>query len=202
MRSKHKFVPSQVVPMEERALLSTFPAGIGPVTTLRFSGNRVLTATTYNAVLHAATNDILAFRNSVITTFDVDNVAGVPTAAFFTTVGIGTLGTGPNFWSYGSGTLLAKLDAQMGALELKLPFGGGLGINPTGGSGLSNKTALTTGNPQSLGLHTFFNGLGITPTLAGGVSVAEAHGVDALKTSMLALPRHRSAQQPQSCLAT
>jgi hypothetical protein len=176
MKSKHKFVPSQVVPMEERALLSTFPAGVGPVTTLGLSGNRVLTATTYNAVSHAVTNDILAFRNSVINTFNLDNVNGVPTAAFFTTVGIGSLGgtTSPNALSYGSGTLLARLDAQLGALEFHLPWGGGLGINnPTGGSGLSNKTAFTTKNPQSLGLHTFFNRLGITPTLAGGVSVAE-----------------------------
>jgi len=183
MKSKHKFVPSQVVPMEERALLSTFPAGIGPVTTLGLHGNRVLTATTYNAVYHAVTNDILAFRNSVIAAFNADGggTAAFNVVAFDATVGIGTLGgpTSPNFWSYGSGTLLARLDAQLGALEFKLPFGGGLGINPTGGSGLSDKTALTTLNPQSRGLWTFFNGLGLPPitakgvVLTNGVSVAE-----------------------------
>jgi hypothetical protein len=183
MKSKHKFVPSQVVPMEERALLSTFPAGIGPVTTLGLHGNRVLTATTYNAVSHAATIDILAFRNSVIAAFNADGggTAAFNVVAFNATVGIGTLGgpTSPNFWSYGSGTLLARLDAQLGALEFKLPFGGGLGINPTGGSGLSDKTALTTLNPQSRGLWTFFNGLGLPPitakgvVLTNGVSVAE-----------------------------
>ena len=56
----------------------------------------------------------------------------MPTAAFFTTVGIGTLGTGSssNYWSYGSGTLLAGLDAQLGALEFKLPWGGGSGQQP------------------------------------------------------------------------
>ena len=70
MKSKHKFVPSQVVPMEERALLSTFSPVLGPVTTLGLSGNRVLTATTYNAVSHAATTAIQAFENSVITAFD------------------------------------------------------------------------------------------------------------------------------------
>ena len=179
MKSKHKFVPSQVVPMEERALLSTFPVGLGPVTTLGLHGNRVLTATTYNAVSHAATIDILAFRNSVIAAFNADGggTAAFNVVAFDATVGIGTLGgpTSPNFWSYGSGTLLARLDAQMGALELKLPFGGGLGINPTGGSGLSDKTALTTLNPQSLGLATFF-GPPISVSggaLPGGVSVAE-----------------------------
>ena len=63
-----------------------------------------------------------------------------------------TLGTGPNFWSYPSGSLLARLDAAMGAIEFSLPWGGGLGNNPTGGSGLSDKTALTTWNLQSRGL--------------------------------------------------
>ena len=181
MKSKHKFVPSQVVPMEERALLSTahFPVGIGPVITLGLSGNRVLTASTYAAVSHAATIDIEAFRNSVITAFDNNNVAGVPTAAFFTTVGLGELGDtalgAPNSWSYPPGTLLAGLDAEMGRLEFKLPFGGGLGINRTGGSGLSDKTALTTLNPQSLGLAAFFgHPISVSAgALPGGVSVAE-----------------------------
>lgn len=50
MKSKHKFVPSQVVPMEDRALLSSFPPGIGPVTTLGFSGALVLTSQTYGSV--------------------------------------------------------------------------------------------------------------------------------------------------------
>ena len=158
MKSKHKFVPSQVVPMEERALLSTFPAGIGPVTTLGLHGNRVLTATTYNAVSHAATIDILAFRNSVIAAFNANgSTAACPMPRSSPRSASVTLGTStsPNFLSYATGTLLARLDAQMGALEFKLPFGGGLGNNPTGGSGLSNKTAFTTGNPQSQGLETF-----------------------------------------------
>jgi hypothetical protein len=38
MKSKHKFTPDQVVPMEERALLSHFPAALGPVTTLHLKG--------------------------------------------------------------------------------------------------------------------------------------------------------------------
>ncbi len=189
MKSKHKFVPSQVVPLEERALLSTahFPVGIGPVITLGLSGNRVLTASTYAAVSHAATIDIEAFRNSVIAAFNADSVNNgngtfTPTAAFFATVGIGELGNtalgAPNGWSYPPGTLLATLDAQMGALEFKLPFGGGLGINLTGGSGLSDKTALTTRNPQSLGLAVFF-GPPISASagaLPGGVSVSEDLG--------------------------
>jgi len=180
MKSKHKFVPSQVVPMEERALLSTFPVGLGPVTTLGLSGNRVLTATTYNAVVHAATIDIRAFENSVITVFNNTTVGGVTNvAAFDAAVGIGTLGgtTSPNFYSYGSGTLLARLDAQMGALEFKLPWGGGLGINPTGGSGLSNKTALTTKNPQSLGLEKFGIAVGALPTTVNGVVLGNAISV-------------------------
>ena len=36
MKSKHKFIPSQVVPMEERALLEHSPR-TGPVTTLGHS---------------------------------------------------------------------------------------------------------------------------------------------------------------------
>jgi|SRR5271166_705249 len=164
MKSNHKFVPSQVVPMEERALLSTVPA---------------LSLTIYKDVLLAATRDIQAFETSVINTFNKDNTAGVPTAAFFATVGIGSLGTGPNLWSYGSGTLLAGLDTQMGAIEFHMPWGGGLGKNPTGGFGLSNKTALSTENPQSQGLWNFWDSVGTPPTDANGfvlpnaVSVAE-----------------------------
>ena len=100
---------------------------------------------------------IQSFENGVITAFDNNNVKGVPTEAFFTTVGIATIGQGPNFWSYAPGSLLAKLDATMGALEFHATFGGGMGTDPSGGSGLSDKTALTTGNPQSRGLLTFFN---------------------------------------------
>ena len=163
MKSKHKFVPSQVVPMEERALLSSVE----------------LSLTIYKDVLLATTKAIQVFEANVITTFNKDNVAGVPTAAFFTTVGIGTLGTGPNFWSYGSGTLLAGLDTKMGAIEFHLPWGGGEGKNPTGGLGLSDKTALTTRNPQSQGLWNYYNFVGTPPTeangiiLTNGVSVAE-----------------------------
>ena len=163
MKSKHKFVPSQVVPMEERALLSSVE----------------LSLTIYKDVLLAATRDIQVFEANVINTFNKDNIAGVPTAAFFTTVGIGTLGTGPNFWSYGSGTLLAALDTKMGAIEFHMPWGGAEGKNPTGGLGLSDKTALTTLNPQSQGLWNYYDFVGTPPTeangtvLPNGVSVAE-----------------------------
>ena len=64
----------------------------------------------------------------------------------------------------------------MGALEFKLPLGGGLGINPTGGSGLSDKTAITTGNPQSRALTTYFATFPLfdtRPFFSAGVSVAE-----------------------------
>jgi len=149
MKSKHKFVPSQVVPMEERALLSTFPAWIFPVTTLGLSGNRVLTATTYNnAVVSPVAHAIQSFENGVITAYDNNHntATGAPTANFYATVGIGEVGMGPTPLSYPAGTLLGQLDTTMGAIEFRLPYGGGTNPGTTGGSGLSNKTAFTTGN--------------------------------------------------------
>ena len=61
MKSKHKFVPSQVVPMEECALLSSVP---------------YLSLTIYKDVLLAAAKAIQVFEANVITTFNKDNVAG------------------------------------------------------------------------------------------------------------------------------
>jgi len=192
MKSKHKFVPSQVVPMEERALLSTFPAWIFPVTTLGLSGNRVLTATTYNnAVVSPVAHAIQSFENGVITAYDNNHSAnGAPTAKFYATVGIGEVGLGPTPLSYPAGTLLGQLDATMGAIEFRLPYGGGTNPGTTGGSGLSNKTAFTTGNLVSQDLlagfvakyiaGTYPNVL-ITPVeqaaVGKGLSVAEYMGV-------------------------
>ena len=49
MKSMHKFTPDQVVPMEERALLSAaFPHRLGPVTKLNFRGAFVLTSRAYD----------------------------------------------------------------------------------------------------------------------------------------------------------
>ena len=148
MKSKHKFVPSQVVPMEECALLSHFPAGLGPVTTLNHRGAFVLTSRTYNNLQSQINTATLNFERSVVRLF---NQQGGFTSAFDTAVGNFTLGTGPNSWSYAQGTLLAKLDATMGSLEFRP---GGRAFTPSigsgGGLGLSNRTNLTTLNPGEL----------------------------------------------------
>ena len=69
MKSKHKFVPSQVVPMEERALLSHFSPGI-PVNTLGYKGAFVLTSTTYNKLQSQINTAILTFEHSVMRHFN------------------------------------------------------------------------------------------------------------------------------------
>ena len=151
MKSKHKFTPDQVVPMEERALLSSFPALLHPVTTLHHSGNFVLTSTAYFKLQSAINTDIHNFELGVIRLL---NKQGGYTAAFSSAVGTGTLGKGPFPNSYASGTLLAILDKEMGSLDFKVPGGGGRvpSIGGGGGLGLSNKTFLTTQNPVSLKL--------------------------------------------------
>ena len=92
--------------------------------------------------------DVKAFESSVITAQHHHH-----RRQFNAAVGIlsGTAANNNTVWAYAPGTPLATLDAQMGALQFKFPWGGGLGINPTGGLGLANNTAVTT-NPQSVGL--------------------------------------------------
>ena len=121
MKSKHKFTPDQVVPMEERRPPEPFPTSLAPVTKLHFRGAFVLTARTYNNLQSAINTDIATFEKSVIKLF---NKQGGFTAAFDTAVGDGTFGYRPaSPWAYATGTLLAKLDATMGSLEFKLPWG-------------------------------------------------------------------------------
>ena len=173
MKTKHKFTPDQVVPMEERALLSHFPVGLGPVTPLHYKGPFVLTATTFNNLQSAINTDVANVEKSVIKLL---NKQGGYTTAFDTAVGDGTFGTGPNSWSYAQGTLLARLDAQMGSLEFKLP--GGHGSTPSigggGGSGLSNLTQLTSENPASLSL-----GASVAELMDDTISADEAAGASA-----------------------
>jgi hypothetical protein len=143
MKSKHKFTPDQVVPMEERALLSHFPAALGPVTTLHLKGAFVLTSRTYSNLQSQINTVVANFEHSVIRLF---NQQGGFTAAFDSAVG-----TFPPSGTPNPGTLLAKLDAAMGSLEFRVPWGGNsLGAAPTGGLGLSNKTIPTTSNPGVL----------------------------------------------------
>ncbi|MGA2703781.1 MAG: hypothetical protein ABSH35_22120 [Isosphaeraceae bacterium] len=164
MKTKHKFTPGQVVPLEERALLSgfRFPAVVGSVHILPGQrGALVLTSLAYANVQATANTAIVSFEKAVITEAKKDGWGTVNfnAVAFDTRVGTDLNGGGgaganiggagsPNFWSYPSRTLLAALDAKMGALEYKLPFGGGNNgaANPTLGAGLSNKTVIVTGS--------------------------------------------------------
>ena len=146
MKPKHKFIPDQVVPMEERALLSgfhfRFPAILGPVTTLNLHGKFVLTSRAYANVQSQVNKDINSFIKTVNRVFNNPNMA--------TIIGLGTLGNGSS-GGYASGSLLAKLDSQLAAQEFHLPYGAGLN-GVTGGIGLSVKTAATSSNPVSVNL--------------------------------------------------
>lgn len=146
MKSKHKFTPGQVNPLEDRALLSgfKFPAAMGPVNTLNFRGAFVLTSRTYGDVQNTVNKAILAFERDVARAFQRTNG---DTVAFDKVVGTGTLGTGPK-GGYAPGSLLAKLDSIMVRAEGRLPFGRGL-AGTTGGVGLSTQTSLTSANPAA-----------------------------------------------------
>ena len=153
MRSKHKFIPTQVVPMEERALLSgfRFPVVLGPVVTLGKHGAFVLTSDVYASVHTDVNNDINSFINSVSKAYTKYlNIPSPDFTTFATVVGIGTLGTGPG-GGYASGSLLAILDSKLAKQEFRLPFGAGFD-DVTGGVGLSVKTAATSKNPASVNL--------------------------------------------------
>jgi hypothetical protein len=147
---KHHFVPGHVASLEDRALLSggfKFPAAFGGGNTLGYRGALVLTSRTYENVQSQINSAILSFNRSTLNLFNQQRGF---TEAFDSRVGVGTYGQGGNDWTYARGTLLANIDARMASIESRLPYGGGRGANnPTGGSGLSNRTALTSNNPGS-----------------------------------------------------
>ncbi|MDG3004953.1 hypothetical protein [Paludisphaera mucosa] len=158
---KHQFVPDRLAPMEERALLSgfSFPAALGGANTLGLKGAFVLTSRTYATVQHDVDVAITSFIRNVTNVYNRQHGF---TDAFYAKVGLGTYGMGAQSYQYQAGTGLANLDARMSALEIKLPYGRGLGAtNPTGGVGLSNQTALTSLNPA------------LTDPAEGALSVAE-----------------------------
>ena len=121
-------------------MLSGFPVAMGPVTTLGYHGNWVLTSNTYNAVQNQVNVAIESFMTNVGKawahwgTTNPDKFAAV--------VGLDT-NTGNG---YAAGSLLAKLDAAMRCAEGHLPYGRGL-AGDTGGVGLSTTTAATSNNP-------------------------------------------------------
>jgi hypothetical protein len=148
MKKRH-FVPDPVSSLEDRALLSgfTFPTSWDGNNTLGFRGALVLTSRTYADVQSRIDDLLQTFTRNAIQFY---HEQGGFTDAFDARIGVGTYGTGGTDWAYGKGTALARLDSLIASLELKLPYGGGQGTdNPTGGAGLSDRTALTTTNPAS-----------------------------------------------------
>lgn len=168
---KHTFTPDGVVAMEDRALLSgfKFPAAWGGANTLGLRGAFVLTSRTYEKVQADINTAIVNFTRNTLTMYDRQ---GGFTDAFYAKVGAGTYGEGAKDYLYARGTALANVDARMTALESRLPFGGGRGArNPTGGSGLSNLTALTSLNP---GLNGSVGNLSVAELLENAVAVSSS----------------------------
>lgn len=160
---KHQFVPEGVAPMEDRVVLNSggfgFPAIAGGSNSLGMRGAFVLTSRTYSEVQAAVNTAILNFTRTTLALYDKQ---GGFTDAFDAKIGVGTLGQGSQSYLYARNTSLARIDSQMAALEIRLPYGRGLGAhNPTGGAGLSNFTAQTSANPA------------LDPDHDGGMSIAE-----------------------------
>ena len=144
---RQQFVPDAPTPMEGRALMSgfQFPATWGGANSLGYRGAHVLTSRTYENVQRTVDVAIGNFARNVVRLYDRE---GGFTARFDEKVGFGTYGQGPQPYLYRAGTALAALDSRMAAIEVRLPYGRGLGAgNPTGGVGLSNRTALSSANP-------------------------------------------------------
>lgn len=141
---KQEFKPEGVAPMEERALMSGFQFPYG-ANTLGMRGAFVLTSRTYGQIQAGIDSAIQGFARNTLNLYARQ---GGFTNAFYAKIGVGTMGEGGADYLYGRGTALAHIDARMSALEQRLPFGRGRGaLNPTGGSGLSNLTAITSQNP-------------------------------------------------------
>lgn len=186
---KHQFTPDGVVAMEERALLSgglRFPAIAGGAHTLGYRGAFVLTSRTYQQIQAGVDSAIQNFNRTALTLFDRQ---GGFSNAFYSRLGVGTYGDGARPYLYGRGTALANVDARMTALESRLPFGGGRGANnPTGGSGLSNLTALTSLNP---GLGGSVGNMSVAELLETAVAVSStrqelAQNLGTVRTQVLA----------------
>lgn len=184
---KHQFSPDGVVAMEERALLSGFRFPLhGGGNTLGYKGAFVLTSRTYQQIQAGVDSAIQNFNRTAMTLL---NRQGGFTDAFYSRLGVGTYGQGARDYLYARGTALANVDARMSALESRLPYGGGRGANnPTGGSGLSNLTALTSANP---GLGGSVGNQSVAELLETAVAVSSsrqelAYNLNTVRTQVLA----------------
>lgn len=145
MKKRRQFTPEFVDSLEERALLSggfKFPAALGPVTTLGFRGNFVLTSRTYAEVQNTINTAFQAFRTNFVRAFQRTGGFGTQLDTILGTVPGGKVGTGPGQYTTG---LLGRIDLTMFQQERRIPFG--LNLNPpgfTGGVGLSTLTAPTS----------------------------------------------------------
>jgi hypothetical protein len=144
MKKRRQFTPEFVDSLEERALLSRFPIALGPVTTLNFRGNFVLTSRTFEQVQNTINKAFRAFDADFTRAFQRVGGFGPQLDARLGTVAGGLVGEGPGQY----GGLLGQIDRIMRRAENRLPFGRGLTGN-TGGAGLSTFTAATSFANQS-----------------------------------------------------
>lgn len=151
MRKKFEFRPSVDGRLEDRAFQSVgFPAQLGPVTTLGYRGNWVLTSRTYAQVQTSVDRAVKAFSNQVVralsTTFGPN---GRRTYDDFLAA-IGAQGGGAGSPGRYGRTMLGRLDQLMYRSESRMPYGLGR-FGDTGGVGLSTWTSGTS-RSNTLGL--------------------------------------------------
>ncbi len=135
-RKSRSFTPAPVDSLEDRVVQSgfKFPVMLGPVQTLGYRGNFVLTSRTYEQVQREVDRAIKAFANQFGRAYVANG--GVLDANTDRVLGNATSG------------LLGQVDRIMARVEARLPFGRGYAGN-TGGVGLSTYTSATSlSNPS------------------------------------------------------
>lgn len=139
-RTSRSFTPSLVDSLEARVVLNgggyQFPAVLGPVTTLGYSGKFVLTSRTYSQVQNEINRAFQAFSNQYVRAYQHSFNNGLDLDTVLGTVPGGLMGQGPGQYTSG---LLGQIDRIMARVEGRLPYGRGL-AGTTGGVGLSTQT--------------------------------------------------------------
>lgn len=138
-RKSRSFTPALVDTLEDRVVQSgfKFPAAVfGPVQTLGYRGNLVLTSRTYEQIQREVDRAIKAFGNQFA-------------RAYIANGGVLDANTDRILGGANSG-LLGQIDRIMARVESRLPYGRGL-AGSTGGVGLSTYTSGTSlSNPSGL----------------------------------------------------
>lgn len=140
-RKSRSFTPGVVDSLEDRVVQSgfKFPTELGPVQTLGYRGNYVLTSRTYAQVQREVDRAIKAFGNQFLRGYDPARGLDAATDKALGTVA-GGMGGGAGVYKTG---MLAQVDRIMARVETRLPFGRGL-AGSTGGVGLSTYTSTTS----------------------------------------------------------